>query len=159
MQISWLGAGDEERFREIRLRALADAPKAFASTYEQESAFAPDVWTRRLTDDDMVHLLAEDDGRVLGMTAARREEDGTAHVLGMWVAPEARGRGVGRRLLDTVTGWARDQSLHELALWVAEPNTAARTLYERYGFRPTGERQPLPSDVTIMERRLVRSTL
>jgi putative hydrolase of HD superfamily len=156
MEITWLGEGDEDRYRELRLRALADAPEAFASTYEVEKAFPPDVWTSRLTSDESVNLLAVEDGVALGMTSALIEDGGVAHIVGMWVAPEARGRGVGRFLIETVADWARDQGLREMALWVAEPNAPARALYERCGFRPTGERQPLPSDTSIMERRLVR---
>jgi len=33
-----------------------------------------------------------------------------------------------------------------LFLWVTELNASARRLYERYGFTPSGDRQPLPSD-------------
>jgi RimJ/RimL family protein N-acetyltransferase len=42
--------------------------------------------------------------------------------------------------------WARDRGLSRLYLWVTDTNRAARTLYERSGFKATGERQPLPSD-------------
>jgi ribosomal protein S18 acetylase RimI-like enzyme len=157
MEIIRLGAGDEDRLREVRLRALADAPKAFASTYEREEMFSRDVWTARLTDDGSVNLLAVGGGSALGMTSARIEErPGTAHLLGMWVAPEARGRGVGRRLIDAIVEWAREREIHELGLWVTDANDPARALYGDTGFRPTGERQPLPSDPSIMESRLVR---
>jgi GNAT superfamily N-acetyltransferase len=156
MEIMRLGAGDEDRLREVRLRALADAPKAFASTYDREERFSRDVWTARLTGDGSVNLLAVDGGRALGMTSARIEErPGTAHLLGMWVAPEARGRGVGRRLIDAIVDWAREREIHELELWVTDANDPANALYGNSGFRPTGERQPLPSDPSIMESKLV----
>jgi GNAT superfamily N-acetyltransferase len=157
MEIMRLGAGDEDRLREVRLRALADAPKAFASTYEREERFSRDVWTARLTGGGSVDLLAVDGGRALGMTSARIEErPGTAHLLGMWVAPEARGRGVGRRLIDAIVEWAREREIHELGLWVTDANDPAHALYGNSGFRSTGERQPLPSDPSIMESKLVR---
>lgn len=35
--------------------------------------------------------------------------------------------------------WARDESAHEIALWVATNNDRARALYERCGFTATGE--------------------
>jgi ribosomal protein S18 acetylase RimI-like enzyme len=41
-----------------------------------------------------------------------------------------------------------------VVLWVADHNTAARFLYERVGFRPTGERQPLPSNPALTESLL-----
>jgi ribosomal protein S18 acetylase RimI-like enzyme len=41
-------------------------------------------------------------------------------------------------------------------LWVAEANEPARRLYERYGFTPTGDRQPLPSNPAVPEIRMRR---
>jgi ribosomal protein S18 acetylase RimI-like enzyme len=43
-----------------------------------------------------------------------------------------------------------------LYLCVTESNASARELYERYGFTPTGERQPLPSDPSLPEMRMRR---
>jgi ribosomal protein S18 acetylase RimI-like enzyme len=40
---------------------------------------------------------------------------------------------------------------------VTENNKPARGLYERCGFSPTGERQPLPSDPALMELAMARS--
>jgi putative hydrolase of HD superfamily len=156
MEITRLGAGDEDRYRELRLRALADAPQAFASTLEREQAFTPDVWTSRLTNDRSINLLAVEDGTPLGMTSALLEDPATAHVLGMWVAPEARGRSVGHRLIETVAAWAREHRARDMVLWVTEINRPARALYEKSGFVPTGERQPLPSDESLMEMKLTR---
>jgi len=53
---------------------------------------------------------------------------------------------VARALIDQAVGWAAERRAHEVILWVADHNTAARRLYERIGFQPTGARQPLPSN-------------
>jgi putative hydrolases of HD superfamily len=156
MEIRWLGAGDEDLYREMRLRALADAPQAFASTLEREQAFTPDVWTSRLTNDQSGNLLAVVDGTPLGMATGLLEDPATVHVLGMWVAPEGRGRGVGRRLIETIADWAREHQARHIVLWVTETNEPARALYAKTGFVPTGDRQPLPSDESLMEMKLTR---
>jgi GNAT superfamily N-acetyltransferase len=156
MEIVRLGRGDEDRLRDIRLRALADAPQAFASTLAREQTFTRDVWTSRLTDAASVNLLAVENGEPVAMATGRLDDPGTAHLLGMWVAPQARGGGVAARLIDAVTGWARDRGARHLVLWVTDVNRAARALYDKSGFRPTGERQPLPSATSLMESKLSR---
>jgi ribosomal protein S18 acetylase RimI-like enzyme len=54
---------------------------------------------------------------------------------GLFVAPEARGRGVGTRLLDAIAEEARARGYCEVRLDVVEENTRARALYERLGYR------------------------
>jgi ribosomal protein S18 acetylase RimI-like enzyme len=61
----------------------------------------------------------------------------------MWVAPDARGAGVGRALLDAITDWARDRGCDRLVLSVTETNEIARRAYGACGFIDTGERRVL----------------
>jgi RimJ/RimL family protein N-acetyltransferase len=60
-------------------------------------------------------------------------------VWGMFVAPEARGRGLGHALLSALVARARSwPELEQLTLTVVPENAAARALYLRHGFRPVG---------------------
>ena len=60
-------------------------------------------------------------------------------MFGMYVAPEHGRRGVGAALLRRVIEAARSQpGLEQLVLTVTETNVAARTLYEKFGFRSFG---------------------
>ncbi|KXK57730.1 MAG: Mycothiol acetyltransferase [Chlorobi bacterium OLB7] len=53
----------------------------------------------------------------------------------MYVAPEARGNGYGRRLLEFVIQRAGTMpGLEQILLWVVPTNTAAHTLYQSLGF-------------------------
>ncbi|TNC74198.1 GNAT family N-acetyltransferase [Rubellimicrobium roseum] len=54
---------------------------------------------------------------------------------GIFVAPEARGHGVGTRLLDAIAEEARARGYAEVRLDVVDENTRARALYERKGYR------------------------
>ena len=72
----------------------------------------------------------------------------------MWVDPRYRRWGVARALVDQAVRWAAERQAREVILWVADHNTAARRLYERIGFQPTGARQPLPSNPAITESLL-----
>jgi ribosomal-protein-alanine N-acetyltransferase len=55
-------------------------------------------------------------------------------LLALATLPEARRRGVGRRLLDELCTWARGAGAHRVTLEVARSNSAARALYESCGF-------------------------
>jgi len=47
VEVRQAGAADWALLRELRLRALADAPDAFASTLDQEAVFPEEVWRQR----------------------------------------------------------------------------------------------------------------
>lgn len=154
--IAEFGADEWERLKTVRLRALRDAPDAFGSSYERESAFTPEKWLERLT--GSWWRVAVVDGADAGLVCVRVEE-GTAHLLSMWVAPEARNRGVGSLLVDAAIEHARGQGLEEMELWCVDHNTAARALYTRKGFTPTGKTMALPSNPDIPESHYALSLL
>src|SRR5438128_4402686 len=60
--------------------------------------------------------------------------------LGMAVAREWRGRGVGSALLAAAIDWARERGLHKLSLGVFAHNAAAIALYRKFGFVEEGRR-------------------
>jgi [ribosomal protein S18]-alanine N-acetyltransferase len=60
--------------------------------------------------------------------------------IGMAVAREWRGRGVGSALLAAAIEWAHGQGLHKLSLGVFAHNTAAIELYRKFGFVEEGRR-------------------
>lgn len=159
MEIRRIRRREWSLLREIRLRALADAPGAFASTYDRESRLPDDHWVQRAKDaatgttDTM--LLALERRRVIGMTGAGRfgTDRSDRHVWGMWVEPGHRGHGIGRALLDAAVGWAWAAGARRVTLWVAEDNLAGRRLYRSAGFRETGIHQPLPSNPGVLESR------
>jgi RimJ/RimL family protein N-acetyltransferase len=60
--------------------------------------------------------------------------------IGMAVAREWRGRGVGSALLGAAIEWARERGLHKLSLGVFAHNAAAIALYRKFGFVEEGRR-------------------
>jgi RimJ/RimL family protein N-acetyltransferase len=60
--------------------------------------------------------------------------------IGMAVAREWRGRGVGSALLAAAIEWARERGLHKLSLGVFAHNAAAIALYRKFGFVEEGRR-------------------
>jgi GNAT superfamily N-acetyltransferase len=150
------GPGDWAILREIRLAALLDAPQAFGSTYQQEARFTEAQWRKRINDRSATFFAHLDEDAAPAGIAAVWVHDGAADLVSMWVRPDARGRGVGEALVMAAAGWARARDHGTLFLWVTELNAPARRLYERCGFTPTGDRQPLPSDPALAEIRMRR---
>jgi dihydropteroate synthase len=145
-------------WRDLRLRALADAPDAFGETLAHARARTDAAWEALAAPrPDRIQLVAERDGAPAGMTVAviDAEDPARADLLGMWVAPEARGTGLGGALVDAALAWTRGRAVLELSLRVAEGSDAARALYLGRGFRETGERAELREGGGLQSRTMV----
>jgi GNAT superfamily N-acetyltransferase len=82
--------------------------------------------------------IAEADGRRLGsIFCVQSGEPGVAKLRLFLLLPEARGRGLGQRLLDECLGFARAAGYRRLKLWTHESHRAACALYARNGFACT----------------------
>lgn len=146
---------DEWReLRDIRLRALADAPDAFGATLADEDADPDEAWQRRANRPDGTMIVAVDDtGRFIGVGSGGPAPDTRdfAAIFGMWVAPASRGQGIGAGIIRQIADWARGAGYEAIGLGVTIDNGPAIALYERLGFRDTGLRYPLRdgTDLTI----------
>ena len=144
MEIQRLTVEEGTRLRTIRLRALREAPNAFVTTLEESAAWPPEIWSNQLSGlANFVAVMEDSDvGLVRGAPDGRARD--TAWLISMWVAPEARGRGVGAALIDAVAAWAGSKGFVRLLLDVADDNVSAIALYARMGFEPNGEVSTLP---------------
>ena len=75
-------------------------------------------------------------GRVVGSVGLTRVSESTCELRKMYLAPEARGGGWGRRLLEHALARSADLGFRRVVLETASVLRAATALYERYGFRP-----------------------
>ncbi|WP_394841146.1 GNAT family N-acetyltransferase [Pendulispora brunnea] len=144
MEIHRLTADEGPRLRAVRLRALRDAPDAFGTTFEEANAWRAETWTSQL--EKLATFVAARDGMDIGLARGAPHDDveDAAILLSMWVAPEARGQGVGDALVGAVAAWARAQGFRQLLLDVADTNARAIAFYARLGFFPTGAVSTLP---------------
>lgn len=149
-------------FKEVRLRALQDAPNAFGSTYVRESQFTDDEWKRRAarwSGESGIGFLARENGAACGIAGAFLHPDDLtrAQLVSMWTAPSHRQRGVGRMLIDEVFAWARLRGAAHLDLYVVSSNEPAQHFYQRLGFARTGRTQPYPHDPALIEYEMART--
>ncbi len=79
-------------------------------------------------------LVARRGGRTIGCAALKLRDRVTGEVKRMWVDEDARGQGVGRRLLAYVEAIARERGLRALRLDTNRSLTAAQALYRSCGF-------------------------
>lgn len=89
-----------------------------------------------LTAPDVTFLTARTDGDLLGVGALKQLDGERAEIKSMHTAAIARGRGVGRGLVDHLIAIARDRGLVWLGLETGtQPEfEAARALYRSFGF-------------------------
>ena len=142
-------------YRDVRLAALIDSPRAFASTYAREADFDEDAWLTRLRRTPA--WLAFDGERPAGTATLWHDPDGAPDevcLVGMWVASDDRGSGLADRLMTTALDAALRLGYARVVLDVADANPRARRLYERHGFAATGARGVLPWDATATETTL-----
>ncbi|WP_405820104.1 helix-turn-helix domain-containing GNAT family N-acetyltransferase [Streptomyces sp. NBC_00838] len=86
--------------------------------------------------------IAELDGRAVGSVMCVRDDEtpGAARLRLLLVEPEARGHGLGERMVGAVVDFARDAGYREVVLWTNDLLAAARKLYVRAGFSLVAEK-------------------
>lgn len=117
---------------------------------DRQATWTPEVsadgWRRLLAtqvageDDVHVLLVAEEDGALLGQALVRADEDGTAWLLSLYVAPDRLRRGTGRALLLEAARAVFARGCTRLRLGVLSANTPARAFYRALGGLEVGTR-------------------
>ncbi|MFG2886661.1 GNAT family N-acetyltransferase [Streptomyces sp. NPDC048297] len=144
--------------KRLRLDALRDpvAHIAFMTTYEEAEAMPDSFFQERaLASGEGApgarQFIAEaPDGTWVGSATVLLEKPGAedwagypvdrlqGQVVGVFVRPEHRGRGLTEALLGAGAAWAWEQEAERVRLFVHENNTRAQAAYRKAGFVPSG---------------------
>lgn len=175
IEVRRVRAGEGTRVRELRLRAVSDpvASIAFLTTREQELERDQAFWDERAATgaagDAAAMFIAERDEAWLGTLSVlvrragdidhtgRRLSEGSADIVGVFVAPEARGTGAIDALLDAAARWTAGQGFETVSLDVHVDNLRAQAAYRRAGFVPTGEEFTGPIGPELVMSRSLRT--
>jgi len=160
-EIRRLSPADAILYRDIRLEALKLAPEAFSSTFGAENSEPLTWFGSRLGNSAVFGAFAG--GELLGIAGFFRQQgQKVAHkgmLVGMYVRPDARGAGLGRRLAEAVIEHAC-RHVEILQLTVVSGNEAARRLYERLGFVEYGiEKNALKAGADYWDEVLMAKSL
>lgn len=132
-------AGDLETIRSIYNEGIADR----IATLDEDPKTAEEIaaWFDAHGERYAV-LVAERDGRVEGWASLNPYSHRCAYHgvadLSVYVARNARGRGVGSALLSALDARAKREDFHKIVLFALANNDAGRRLYDRCGYREVG---------------------
>lgn len=135
---------------------LAAAEEHAHSLYPPEGVHMLDV--SELSGPRVRFLVARSsEGRAQGCGAVVFDDQGAAELKRMFVAPDARGKGLGARLLRRLEDEARQAGARVLRLETGPLQAAALALYRRHGYRergPFGDYREDPASSLFMEKEL-----
>ena len=144
MEIRALSPAEAPAFVALRREALDAAPLAFAASPEDDRGLSEEFMRSSIADPDEAAVVGAFEGdRLVGIAGvgryAKRKQRHRAIIWGMYVSADARGRGLGRALLDAAVNRAREwPGVRQIHLSVTDAAPGARRLYESAGFREWG---------------------
>jgi GNAT superfamily N-acetyltransferase len=111
--------------------------RAYIDFYERslDDAEYDRAWRRLLEDREIHGLVAAVDGVPVGithfLTHAHTNSSDACYLQDLFTDPDARGRGVGKALIEAVTDWAREQGCGRVYWQTHVDNERARRLYDQ----------------------------
>ena len=143
MKIRPLTDADVEAFVKIRRAALVDTPLAFSASPEDDVASSPETIRMQLKRAPDYAVVGAFDDHLVGILGVMRDRhikwQHKAFLVGMYVAPTHRNRGIAAALLQAAVEHARRLAgITSVHLSVSDATPGARRLYERAGFEVWG---------------------
>ncbi|KAJ7074162.1 acyl-CoA N-acyltransferase [Mycena amicta] len=159
-----ISSADLDAYIALRLLALKTNPEAFGSTYTRELLNTLEIWRERIGNPGRITFIAADsqdarEGEWAGTASIITPELAEAdmyYLVGMWVHPDHRRKGVGKTLVQNAIAWVRAQtegqpdSKRRISLEVHRPNTGAKAMYDGLGFSEGGERCEDPNRIPMV---------
>lgn len=113
---------------------------------EQDDFYEQQGFLASLENDNMIALVAEDNGIICGYLLAERKTapylvySKVINIANFGVAKNRRKQGIGKLLMDKIFDISKKNGADEIRLGVYNKNTDAYRFYENYGFKPLEQR-------------------
>lgn len=143
-----ISADDWTTWRDLRLRALTDAPDAFGSVLADWTDASEDAWQQRLREVPF-NVIVESGSEAVGQASGTAVIDNHVELISMWVDPSVRRSGAAALLIDAVCRWAASVGAREVRLSVRRDNERAIRSYLSNGFVLTPLLADEPSELTM----------
>jgi len=171
MEIRLLTPDDAGEWLRLRIEALEQEPQAFSASLDEYRFLSVDEVKRRLWSSEDAFLVgAFERCQLLGMAGFLREKGPKirhkGRIWGVYVTPQARGKKLGRKLMEQVLqrGLAI-KGIEQILISVATTQQSAVNLYRSLGFTPFG-REPralkiggklIDEDYLVLENRIAHN--
>lgn len=163
MNVREATAADASGIRRVARESLAasygDVLAESSVSAAVERWYGEESLAEQLSADDVVYLVAVDEGEVVGVAQSYlvSGREATGELDWLHVAPDHRGEGVGTRLLTRLEALLLERGVDRLEGRVLEANGAGAGFYERHGFTLTDTRQVDVGGETFAERLYART--
>jgi len=166
MEIVKLALEDWQSYRNLRLRALKEDAQAFGASYQKNFDYPEEEWKRRLQNaldgNDRWLLFAKENNKLVGMIGAFLEEDNpnVAHLTGVFVPKEERGRGISNLLLiEILKGISKNPQVTAVRSSISLTQKVSVMVHKKFGFKEI-EREKHPmgngqsATLLVMEKKI-----
>ncbi|MBP7177128.1 MAG: GNAT family N-acetyltransferase [Thermoclostridium sp.] len=149
--------GDLEECTGVIRNAFITVADEFHLTKENaptNPAFIGTDSLERMRDKGAVLFGAYEGESCIGFVAAEQASEGAFYMERLAVLPEYRHRGIGRKLMDSVFEYVRENGGKRVSIGIINKNTKLKNWYLNYGFVETGLKHfdHLPFEVCFMEK-------
>lgn len=135
------------------MRSLKEEPHAFGKPYEKAINEPDETYQQHVLNafngNTSWMFFAQQDDKLIGIIigAILRDDPNAAGIFGVYVVPEARGKGISKRLMKKMLDELKSHtSIHRIKLTVNKNQTPAVNLYTSFGFAIVGEEKAMLGD-------------
>ena len=140
IEIKKLSESRWKDFKDLRLESLKTEPAAFGSSYEEEIRLSKKEWKRRINNSLFAFLNEKPIGMIVYIFNNKIKTNHIANIFGVYVKKEYRGRGIGKKLIESaISQIKKNKNIIKINLTVNPKQKSAVKLYEKYGFKIVGK--------------------
>jgi len=132
---------DCREIHHVLLESFEPYRKVYTKEAYDETVLSSDKIEKRITDPETEVLVALHKNEIVGTATINIQVGDDLYIRSMAVKPDTQGKGIGRCILEEIQEIAVQRQCKTISLECYEPLKNAVRLYERFGFRRTGEKR------------------